>query len=75
MPRFIWNWNYYSNLTAGVKGDEVDIPVELAEHIERDSPGALSAVKAQHKERAVDKPPSDRMVHAAPKTRAVSDRG
>lgn len=73
MPRYAWNHNYRSNLAVGVAGETADLPDELADAINRDSPGALAPVadtpKAEPKpeSRAIDEPPHDRMVRKASK--------
>jgi len=77
MPRFRFTQTYKSNLAAGNKGDEVDLAEDLAALVNNDAPGTLTAVKMvkvedeqdEEETRAVDKPPSDRMVHGAPKKR------
>lgn len=69
MPRYTWNWSYRSNLATGVAGETADMPDELAEAVNRDSPGALSpvaekpakAAEPAQDERSLDEAPKDRM--------------
>lgn len=67
MPRYTWQWDYRSSLTVGVAGESTDMPDELAEAVNRDSPGVLVAESETPStaERAVDEPPHDRMVRGA----------
>ena len=68
MPRYVFNWRYRSSYGAGLAGEEVDLDEATAEAINRDSPGVLSEVET----RAMDAPPSDRMVKR-PRTRNDRD--
>ena len=56
--RYKAQWDYASSYAAFNEGDVVDLEDELAEAINRDSPGVLAPVKA----RGADQPPADRMV-------------
>ena len=60
MPRYVFGWNYRSNLGAGSAGDTVDLDPDVADAINRDSPGVLTAADT----RALDAPPADRMQRA-----------
>jgi hypothetical protein len=62
--------DYSSGLGTFEKGSTVELDDDLAEHIERDSPGTLKHKGG--KRRAVEHAPSDRMVRAAP-NRAFPD--
>jgi hypothetical protein len=62
--------DYSSGLGTFEKGQSVELDDDLAEHIERDSPGTLTHKGG--KRRAVDHAPSDRMLRAAP-NRAFPD--
>lgn len=70
MSTYKANWDYSSSLGAFTEGDVVEFDDELAAHINRSSPGVLVPVRVhveEPRERALDAPPSDRMVHSAKK--------
>ena len=76
MARFLFGWDYRSNLGAGTKGEAVDLESDVADAINRDSPGVLTPevvapalVDDEADTRALDAPPSDRM------QRTRNDRG
>lgn len=64
MPRYTVNWDYGSSLGTFAAGETVALDEELADHVNRSSPGVLTPVD-DHPEanaRSLEKPPSDRMV-------------
>ena len=67
MGRYVVGHDYTSNLGAFVEGSEVDVNDDLADHINRDSPGTLQPVREEPQARAEDHPPHDRMVKTARK--------
>lgn len=49
MPKFKVAWDYTSNIGSFDAGAVVDVDDELAEHVNRDSPGVLKPVKGKAK--------------------------
>lgn len=70
MSRYRFTQTYSSSITAGEKDAEIDCTDEFAALVNNDAPGTLVAIEPEP--RALDAPPSDRMVHTA--TRKRSDR-
>jgi hypothetical protein len=69
MPRYLVQWDYSSSLGAFAKGDDVELDTDLADHINRSSPGVLAPfvepvaddIETPGETRALDAPPHDRM--------------
>ena len=60
MPAYQFQQRYRSSYGQGDKGDVVDLSEELAEAINRDSPGTL-----EPKSRAIESAPNNRQVTTA----------
>lgn len=72
MARFRATQDYRSGLGDFTAGQEVDLPEDMAAHINRDSPGTLEPVAAT---RQIDAPPADRMVKTARRRDRQGDPG
>lgn len=55
--------NYKSHRGAWEAGEEITVDEELGQWLQRDSPGSFEKIG----EKALDEPPEDKMVAAAPK--------
>lgn len=68
MPRYVVRWDYATPRYEMAAGEEIELPEEIAAHINRDSPGVLLPVETPAPEpggRDVARPPADRMQRPA----------
>lgn len=70
--RYIVQWDYQSSLGGPWPKDSVvELQEQLADHINRSSPGVLKPVEQKKEARATDAPTNDRQVKAPAKKRAA----
>lgn len=71
MPKFVVQWDYVvRNVVLHKQGDVIEIEKELADWMNRDSPGVLIPVKEAKGTRSLKSPKKDRMVKST-----AGDRG
>ena len=67
MTQYRVTQHYQSGIGSFRKDAIVEVPDDLAAHIERDAPGTLEPIADEPETRADDAPPHDRMVKTARK--------